>query len=434
VVSDSVPVHGGGVPDPQRLRRLLGAPELRRLLERIRTRLERGHGAGGSVTLTGATEAERLAVAGLLGRPPGRGATLTVEVGQVERVLQRAGLAPDLRTAVELLTGPLADRQAERAAAEAAWAAALAPAVDLAGRRPVVAAWVEQLATSGLLRRLASGDPAVAAELVRWAVAVIDRLPAGWVPKPVLAATAAGHGHRLDNGRPLATLVIGAAARLGGIEPGAGAEWRRTVWASVEVLDGELTNPVLVLNLPGDQLTPTGRVLAEWRRVGQPVHLSARHLVHDPPELELQGRTVFVCENPTVVAEAANRLGPGSLPLVCTSTHPGAAATLLLRALTAAGAVLRYHGDFDWPGITFANSVIGRFGALPWRLDERAYRAAAVTTADTAALRGVPVPACWDPGLTHAMASVGIRVEEEHVIDDLMADLAAPLGKDQGLL
>src|SRR5262249_37871842 len=136
------------------------------------------------------------------------------------------------------------------------------------------------------------------------------------------------------------------------------------------------TGPVLTLNLPGDSATATGRALAVWREVGQPNHLTIRQLLRDPPELCAHGRRVFVCENPTVVAEAANRLGARAAPLVCASGHPAGAATLLLRRLAGAGAELCYHGDFDWPGLTIANGIVTGFSARPWRLDAAAYQSA----------------------------------------------------------
>src|SRR5206468_10765391 len=111
---------------------------------------------------------------------------------------------------------------------------------------------------------------------------------------------------------------------------------------------------------------------------------------------------------PSVVAEAANRLGTASAPLVCANTHPGAAATVLLRQLAAAGARLRYHGDFDWPGIAIANGITARFGVRPWRLDAGAYRSAA--DADGPPLRGRLVTASWDPALTQAMLELRVRV------------------------
>jgi uncharacterized protein (TIGR02679 family) len=404
--------------DLERLHRLLGDEELRWLVERIRTRLERGLALDGTVALGPATAAQRRAVARLLGRPVGRGASLHVSLRAVEAVLRRGGLARDLASAVEELSGPVVNRPASRAADAAAWAAAERVLEHHAALTP----WLEWLRDTGLLRRLAGGDPEMARALAEQAAAVLHRLPAGGQPLSVLAATAAGDEHALDPGRPLTALVLRAAAILGEVPPGDDAEWRRTVWASVGVLTGELTNPVLTLSLPGDLRTVTGRALVVWADAGQPVHLTARQLLRDPPDLPVRDRSVFVCENPTVIAEAARRLGARTAPLVCANAHPGAAATVLLRQLVAAGARLRYHGDFDWPGITIANGIIGRFGAHPWRLDTGAYRAAAALGG--ASLRGNPVTAAWDPHLTDAMLEVGVKVEEERVLGDLLADLA----------
>jgi uncharacterized protein (TIGR02679 family) len=409
-----------GDSDLARLRRLLGGDDLRWLIDRIRARLERGLPLEGIVALDPATEAPRRAVARLLGRPAGRGASLQVPLAAVDTVVRHGGLAPDLAAAVEALGGPIIDLTAARKAAEAAWAAALAPAEQAAERRPALAPWVDWLRGTGLLRRLAGGDPEAARRLAAQAVTVLDRLPSGGQPLPVLAAEVSD-GHLLDPDRPLTTLVLRAAAIIGGVAPGVGAEWRRTVWASVGVLDGELTNPVLALNLPGDPDTATGRTLGIGAEAGQPLHLTARQLIRDAPELPVRGRTVFVCENPSVVAAAANRLGAGTAPLVCANAHPGAAATLLLRQLAGAGARLCYHGDFDWPGITIANGIIARFAAAPWRLDTGCYRSAAARGGPR--LRGSPVTAGWEPPLTEAMLALGVKVEEERVLDDLLVDL-----------
>jgi uncharacterized protein (TIGR02679 family) len=286
----------------------------------------------------------------------------------------------------------------------------------------VLEQWVTWLHGTGMLRRLSGGDPAAARALAEQAASVLARLPAGSTPLSVFAATTLGDGHGLDADRPLSTLVLRAAAVLTGTPPGEGGEWRRTVWASVGVLSGELTNPVLTLGLPGDMQTPTGRALAAWAAAGQPVHLTARQLLRDPPELAMNRRRVFVCENPTVVAEAANRLGAGAAPLVCTAGHPGAAATLLLSQLVAAGAEVRYHGDFDWGGIAIANNVLAGFAAQPWRLDAANYRRAAA--AGGGPLQGTPVQAVWEPELTETMQRLSVKVEEERVLEELLDDLA----------
>jgi uncharacterized protein (TIGR02679 family) len=413
--------------DADRLRRLLGTTELEWVVRRLRQRLERGAAMEGAVALQRATPEQRRALERLLGRPAGGGEALSVSPAALEAVLARAGAAPDLRSAVEALTGPVPDRAAERAASERAWVAACWPLEAVARTRPVLRPWLDRVRATGVLRRLAHGDPRRAAELAGQAAGVIARLPAEGVALSVLANAEAGDGHALDATRPLSALVIRAGALLGGIPAGEGAEWRRTVWAAVGVLAGELTGPVLTLNLPGDETTVTGRALACWRAAGQPVHLTTRQLLRDPPGLEgVQGRPVFLCENPSVVAEAANRLGAGSAPLVCTSTHPAAAATVLLRRLLAVGAELRYHGDFDWPGVAIANGIIGRFSARPWRLDAAHYRRAA--DAGGPSLKGRPVGATWDPDLTRAMKEAGVKVEEERVLGDLLRDLAGGSG------
>lgn len=414
--------------DLERLQRTLGVEDLRWLVDRIRSRLSEGRPLTGSVTLAGATEAQREAAARLLGRQVGRGASLSVWLPGLEWTLRRGGLAPDLAAAVSALAGPVANRAAARAAEAAAWEAAFAPVAAAAGRRPALAAWLERVRATGLLRRLVPGNPGAARQLAEQAAVVLERLPAAGVPMSVLASTAVGDGHALDEDRPLSTLVLHGAAVLAGLPTGEGAEWRRTVWASVGVLYGELTSPVLTLNLPGDAATVTGRVLAVWREAGQPVHLTVRQLLRDPPELRLRGQSVFVCENPVVVAEASNRLGARSAPVVCASGHPAGAATLLLRRLAQAGAVLRYHGDFDWPGLTIANGIVARFGALSWRFDAAAYRSAVASDRGGAPLRGAPVTAVWDAALTAAMAELGVRVEEETVLDDLLGDLLEVAG------
>lgn len=411
--------------DTDRLQRLLGHEDLSWIVERARRRLERGLPLQGPIVLACASQGQRRAVECLLGRPPASGEALTVRLESVRAILARSGAADSLDSAVEALTGSVVERTAVRAESERAWAKAFAPIESAAIQRPVLEPWLATMRSTGLLRRLAHGDPLLGLDLAQSAIGILEGLPARAVPLSVLASTVTGDGHALDAGRPLCALVIRAAARLGDVPDGHGSEWRRTVWASVGVLSGELTGPVLCLNLPGDPATASGRALAICAEVGQPVYLTARQLLRDPPELRsLRGSSVYLCENPTVVAEAANKLGSASAPLVCASGHPAAAATVLLRMLTESGARLRYHGDFDWPGIAIANGIIGRFAALPWRLDAGSYRSAA--RSGGARLRGRAVEAIWDSDLTETMRMIDRKIEEEQVLPSLLADLDRP--------
>lgn len=417
------------IPDHERLDRLLGAPELAWLRERVRQRLERGLGADGPVTLTSATDAQRRAVQRLLGRAPRAGSTVRVTLADVDEVLRRSGTWPDgLAAAVVELTGPVTLRSDAQAADERAWEAAFAPLHAVVRLWPELTPWCDRLRAGGLVRRL-TREPSAAGPLLADLASVVAALPATGEPLGAFAARAVGDAHALDDDRPLATLTLGAARALTGLPAGTGAQWRREVWAAVGLLRDELSTTVLALGLPGDTVSATGRALGAWREAGQPVALTLRQLVRDGPQLDgrLGPRTVSVCENPVVLAAAAERLGAGCPPLVCTSGQPGAAVMHLLRSLVAAGGRLRHHGDFDWGGVGIGNVLHARLPVTPWRFDAAAYRAAAAAagTRSRRTLTGPAVTARWAPDLTAAMSEVGRRVEEELVLDDLLDDLAA---------
>jgi uncharacterized protein (TIGR02679 family) len=422
--------------DHDRLARLLGTEDLAWLVERVRRRLEQGRPLDGTVTLADATPHQRTAAHRLLGRKPRPGAALSVPLPAVDQMLRRSGAcAGGLAAAVVALTGAVTDRSLAAAQTERAWQQALDPLAAVVAARPELAGWRDRVLATGLLRRLGR-TPDHAAALVADLAAVVRRLPAEGVPLGRFAAEVTGDAHGLDDDRPLTTLVLGAAQALAGLPIGAGppdgtgppdgrgAEWRREVLAMVGLLRDDLSTTVLTFGLPGDPATATGRALAGWRAAAQPVVLTLRQLVRDPPRLSMHGQVVSVCENPVVLSAAADRLGAGCQPLVCTSGQPGAAVMHLLRLLVQAGATLRYHGDFDWGGLRIGNVVFGRLPVRPWRFDATAYRAL-VRAGLGRELPGEPVTARWDGDLAEQMTQARVRVEEELVLDDLVADLAS---------
>lgn len=405
--------------DPDKLRRLLGDNDLAWLVARARQRMERGQPLDATVTLSGATAAQRAAVQRLLGKPPRPGSALSVSLPAVDEVVRRSGACPDgLAAAVVALTGDVVDRTAAADERERAWREALAPVADVVTDRPKLAEWFAGIQRTGVVRRLA-GTPEAARPLLADLAAVLRDLPASGVPLGTFAARVCRGAHALDDDRPLATLALGAARALSGMAEGNGSHWRRQVWASVGVLCDDVSSTVLTLGLPGDATSATGRALASWQEVGQPVVLTLRQLVRDPPVLS--ARRVFVCENPVVVSAAADRLGAHCALLVCTSGQPGVAAVHLLRQLADAGAELYYHGDFDWGGVRIGNTVFERLPVKPWRFESADYRAVAEHGQP---LSGTPVAARWDRGLAAEMRAAQVAVEEEHVLDDLLDDLA----------
>ncbi len=426
-----------------RLARLLGDPDLEWLLSRARRRLEMGQPLDGVVTLADASPAQRRAVQRLFGRAPRAGSALSVSLGAVDELLRRSGACPaGLEVAVVALTGPVVVRADAVAAERVAWEQALSPLTDLVGRRLAtgapggeqLAVWLQRLRDSGAVKRT-EPNPDAALTLLQRLAAVLEGLPADGEPLARFAARVAGGAHALDDGQPLAALALGAVralAKLPGPAPDESqAEARREAWAGVGLLCDELSSVVLALGLPGERESGSGRILGVARESGQPVWLTLRQLVRDMPRWEsasrrgISGQTVYICENPAVLALAADRLGSECAPLVCTGGQPGAAAIHLLRALARTGARLLHHGDFDWGGVRIGNVLHSRLPVAPWRFGAEQYMQAAASAPSSQALSGASVEASWDPDLAAAMRRVGRRIEEELVVDGLLADLTA---------
>jgi uncharacterized protein (TIGR02679 family) len=413
--------------DLPRLRRLLGGPETAWLLERTRDRLATGRALDTPATLKTATPEQRRAVELLLGRRLRSGSSLTVPLAEVDRVLRESLACPDgLAAAVIALTGPVTDRRAQDAALAAAWQRALAeldhPAV---ADRAELAPWRAKIEATGLLKRLSGGDTATAQQLAADAVRVLSALPADGLTLPVLAARALGDAHALDDGRPLAALVLSAVRALAALPAKAatGADGRRAAWAAVGVALDDLSSRVLVLGLPGSPRSTTGRILAAARDGGEPCVLTLRQIVEQRPGLGLKGHTVHVCENPAVLAAAADELCPDCPPLVCVEGNLSAAARTLLTHIANQAHPIAYHGDFDWGGIRIATGILRLPTASPWRYDTPSYLAAVERGLGTPLTTGTPAPTPWDPALAPALTQHGVRVEEEHLLDALLADL-----------
>ncbi|MFD5244593.1 TIGR02679 family protein [Amycolatopsis sp. NPDC058340] len=370
----------------------------------------------GVVTLGTATHDQRRAVERLLGRRAGTGTSLSVSLDEVDAVLRRSGAAPDgLADAARLLIGTVPSRAAEAAA----WSAAFSPLDELVARRPLLATWRAWLDSTGMVRRLAA-DPENASALVTAAVRVLAELPSKGIALGRLAAETTGDAHGLDDGCPLATIVLSAVRVLRGSPPGGDgtAGERRTSWAAVGVHRDELSSSVLCLGLPGEVDTVTGRILALAKESGEPCVLTLRQL--SAARFGVGAGIVSVCENPIVLASAADELGPGCPPLVCVNGQPSAAVLRLLDLLAAEGATFRYHGDFDWGGIRIANTLRGRISWEPWRFDAAAYSS---TTVAGGPLTGRVADATWDPELRPTLERRGVRIEEELVLPALLRDL-----------
>jgi uncharacterized protein (TIGR02679 family) len=412
-----------------RLKRLLGGDDLAKLRDRLRRHYERQPLQEGSdvVRLTALSRHEHATLSSLIGRPQRYAQSMQVDIRAIDIGLQRAAIASSLRHALEQLDGPIEHKAAIRLQTETFWAGIVADSVQ-----PRLIQFLEAPAGLGLLKRLSGQKPDAAMRLRRQAEAILRCLPAQGIARSQLAADILGDAHGLDNGRPAATLVLaawrqshqsnsrGIAAISDEADNGDGdnPERIRDTWATAGVLVNELARPALFLNLP------IQRELTIDQSSGEPCYGSLRWLLRSPPAWNVSDRTVYICENPNLVAIAADHCGIHCAPLVCVEGMPGAAQRCLLTQLKLAGARLLYHGDFDWPGLRIGNHVMRGYGATPWRFGAADYAAAiGKASNDRHALRGKPAEALWDGALAATMSRHGAAIAEESVAELLLLDL-----------
>jgi uncharacterized protein (TIGR02679 family) len=174
------------------------------------------------------------------------------------------------------------------------------------------------------------------------------------------------------------------------------------------VVVDDLSSRVLVLNVAAE-----GAGLGTWltgaAQYGTPFQVTLHQLTVHPVHVACP--RIYVCENPAILRRACAELGPACPPVVCTEGRPSTAFHRLLSlAVSAGGAELRYHGDFDWPGVAIAADVMARYAGLPWRMGASDYQQGGVSGV---LLTGDPVETPWEPELREAMRSDGHAVYEE---------------------
>ena len=375
-------------------------------------RLERnGLQARGRITVTGLERDERHALGGMLGRVLASD-TCRIDLSSLdERLRARSD---------EGLGRALVDRPAQRQARGDQREAPFAEARSWLEEHPDqiqewTEVWLATLRRDGLLMR----DPDPTGLMVQ-ALSVLETCledpsrPS--LARTELAAADAHDAHALDDDRRLSQLVLRALAlRVDRPTPASAAE-RREVWESVGVTTDSVSSTCLTRGLgvlDGWAGAQRYRLAADS---GDPIHVTwwdlRRGLQMAP------GQEVFVCENPRVLEAIAERALDG-ITVVCTSGRSTLVVLEVLRRLSGSGAHIRYHGDFDWPGIAMTNQLIAMFEVQPWSMSADDY----LDSPARLPLVGSEVAPAWDADLGAAMRHRGLAVHEEAVLGGLLDSL-----------
>ena len=386
------------------------SPALAPLWQAVHERLSSGRPVT-RVRLGPLTVKEREALADLLGL-----ARMPDERPSVSLVELDVALGSSVRDLVVQLVGPLGDRAGDRARAVAErdglwdWLAGH-PVVRA---QPALAEWAAAVRRGGLVR----GSVRVTRDELDRVVRVLGELPAAGIPLPVFADTVLGDPHALDDGTRCNALVIRALSAMFDVPVPTDAPGRRALWERAGVADDELSSTVLAVGL-----RPTGdgvaaRILRLCAQESEAAALTLRLLRSSTLIVDVP-LTVWVFENPSVLALALARFGRECPPMICTSGWPNSAGVLLLQQLSSAGATLNYHGDFDGEGLRIAANVVARTGAVPWRMTSADFLGAA--GAGPPVGRVTPVP--WDADLAEQLSRIGTAVPEERVAAALLDEI-----------
>lgn len=406
---------------PPALREYLLVPSLKPLWSMLRDRLERnGHAIRGLVTVELDDDgADRLS--GLLGRAVSSGPA-RLRLADLDGSLRASAAARGLAAVVADLTGaPLRNLPAERDAALAGRQELWAHLHRLLGDHGLadeywVTPWAEWLRRSGLVTRLPAANAAtVLAVTVQVLARVLDdtRPPTGLAE---LASEVAGNAHGLDDGSPAAALVLRALAFARQAPPAASAAERRALWQRVGVATDEISGTVIVWGVRPPGPDRWSAMMRERAELGLITHLTV-HELRRAAQLTPPGQVIHACENPQVLQHLA--AAGVDRPVACFSGNPAAAGMILLN-----GTVVRYHGDFDWPGIAIARRIFDR-GARPWRFGRDDYLEGIerLPAENRLGLSGRAEATPWEEGLGPAMATADVAVHEEAIVDILLADL-----------
>lgn len=361
--------------------------------------LEAGHSWGHAELPVDLTPQQRREVRGLLGtRWDASGRGVTPHMLKTRMIKQ--GLDPD--TALRQLIGrDLANRRTQlrehRGNAAAERQHALDTLIEAGVSRVGAETWLDR-------RGLPPAGRGQLLSHVKKIAAVWRHLPNGsdTIMLSVLADAACDDPHALDRragrlGLDILRLANGNAFDAEDKD----IEGWRTAWDALGVVCDPLSSRVLVLNLALTGTAAACAIAAAGCQTGEPIWLTWRCLNGDfalDHSQSGQDRRVdvYVCENPTVVAAAADALGARTHPLVCTNGVPSGAVRKLLAGLARTGARLIIRADDDPAGQAIVQQLMSLVpGAALWRYSQRSPSRAAEA-----------------------------RQYEERVLDTLLTDLA----------
>ena len=416
--------------------------------------------AAGRISLKNASEEERKAIGGLLGKTFYE-ENICFSFADFEKSLQKTRYAPvEMKKVLEEYFGEelctnRGRQETARREKQEFWercrsyfrestetkyfAESKAPVADanFAGEENSAAlSWLQALISEKkygyhLLNREYQNNPAQAETLVRNVGQALETLKGmeqtgTESPLAVFAAEISGNPHYFDRGTGAGQLLIHGICYLkGGDLPGTAHSWRNLL-QNAGVIPDNVSSMLHVYGLRLHRDNGWHPAYEAFCQLGEPCVITMENL-RGITKVQAAGQKVYVVENEMVFTWLLNRVGNQKLTLLCTSGQLRAVALEVISLLLDSGADIYYSGDLDPDGLGIADRLWQRFGdhIHMWRMSEEDYEKS---------LSGEPIDRLGMAKLEHIRhpllkkTAAAIRKKacagyQENILEELLGDI-----------
>lgn len=359
-----------------------------RLMRELRKKWKSFGRTAGSVTLKNATEAERRAIGGIVGKSF-TAETVTITFQEFEQGLQKTRFAPiDMKTVMEeYFAAPLQTNQEQKEQAQRAreefFGRLLSCFEGSSENGPAAFHWIREMQDQRkygyqILIKEFIREPRAAEILARNVGSALTRLEETEGEERLLAVFAAsvsGNPHYFDRGTVAGQLLTHAVCFWKNTDvPQSAYEWRECM-QSVGIVPDNIASMVHVFGVrleTEDGLHPAYEAFYHRK---EPYVLTAENL-KSITGAKAEHNRVYVVENEMVFLYLVENAKDRDVSILCTSGQLRAAAIRLLDHLAECGADICYSGDLDPAGMDIADRLWQRYGDRLhlWRMGSGDYR------------------------------------------------------------
>lgn len=363
--------------------------EYRRCFQEFRKKWESYGKVTGKITLKQASEKERRAIGGIIGRAFYE-ETIQFSFSEFEQGLQKTRFAPvDMKDVLEEYFGETLittrRRQEEKQEKKSGFLRRICQYFEEnAHREAAVLLWLHEMISGKkygyqLLMREYAKDEKQAEALARnvgKAVMKLEELADSEdeCPLAILAAEITENPHYFDRSTTAGLLLVHAICCFKKTELPQNAHQWRNLLMQVSVVPDNISSMVHVYGLR--LLTEQGWHLAydTFCRRREPYVITMENM-KGIIGAQAVGEKVYVVENEMVFSYLLHNLKNSDYTLLCTSGQPRSVVQVLIPYILAGGAEIYYNGDIDPDGVCIADRLWKKFGGRIhiWRMSAADY-------------------------------------------------------------